>query len=171
VLIFREDSQGNVKYALREYAAYEKLAWYQVPLFHYVLFVTCMLIFLSVIMTALVSFFVNRRRIDRLPQPRLAHLARWLLGVVTGLGLAFVALFIVATPDFKVITGEASLLNILGFISIPLAVLTIGTVLFSVLAWKNHYWTIAGRVYYTLVTLAEVAFVWFLNYWNLLGMI
>jgi hypothetical protein len=37
------------------------------------------------------------------------------------------------------------------------------------LAWKNRYWGIAGRGYYTLVTVAAVAFVWFLNYWNLLG--
>jgi hypothetical protein len=41
--------------------------------------------------------------------------------------------------------------------------------LYSVLAWKNSYWGIAARVHYTLVTVAAVAFVWFLNYWNLLG--
>jgi hypothetical protein len=34
---------------------------------------------------------------------------------------------------------------------------------------KNNYWGIATRVHYTLVTVAAVAFVWFLNYWNLLG--
>ena len=79
--------------------------------------------------------------------------------------------FVVATDGNTVVTGEAPLLNVLGFISIPLAVLTIGAVVFTVLAWKNQYWQIAGRVYYTLVTLAAVAFVWFLNYWNLLGMI
>jgi hypothetical protein len=28
---------------------------------------------------------------------------------------------------------------------------------------------LAGRVHYTLVTVAAVAFMWFLNYWNLLG--
>ena len=49
------------------------------------------------------------------------------------------------------------------------AVLTVGALVYTVLAWKNSYWGIAGRVYYTLVTVAAVAFVWFLNYWNLLG--
>jgi hypothetical protein len=49
------------------------------------------------------------------------------------------------------------------------AVLTAGALVSTVLAWKNRYWGIAGRAYYTLVTLAAVAFVWFLNYWNLLG--
>jgi hypothetical protein len=38
-----------------------------------------------------------------------------------------------------------------------------------VLVWKDSYWNIAWRVYYTLVTVAAVAFIWFLNFWNLLG--
>jgi hypothetical protein len=38
-----------------------------------------------------------------------------------------------------------------------------------VLAWKDGYWSIAGRVYYSLATVAAVAFVWFLNFWNMLG--
>ncbi len=49
------------------------------------------------------------------------------------------------------------------------AVLTAGAVVYAVLAWTNRYWDISARVYYTLVTVAAVAFVWFLNYWNLLG--
>jgi len=49
------------------------------------------------------------------------------------------------------------------------AVLTVGALVFTVLAWKNRYWGIAGRAYYTLVTFAAAAFVWFMNYWNLLG--
>jgi hypothetical protein len=172
VLIFREDAQGNIKYAYGDSTmAFEKQAWYELPLFHYVLFTTCMLLFLSVIIAALVSFFVNRRRTDRPPQPGLARVARWVLGGVAVLSLAFVALFVIATPDAKVLTGEASLLNVLGFISIPLAVLANGAVVFTMLAWKNHYRRLAGRLHYTLGTLAAVGFVWFLSYWNLLGMI
>jgi sulfite exporter TauE/SafE len=49
------------------------------------------------------------------------------------------------------------------------ALLTIGALASMVLAWKNSYWGNASRAYYTLVTVAAVAFVWFLNYWNLLG--
>ena len=172
VLIFREDAQGNIKYAFWDRRTFKKQAWYEVPLFHYVLFATCMLLFLSVIIAALVNLFVNRRRTDPQPQPRLARAALWVLGGAAVLGLAFVALFLIATPNnASVLTGEAPLLNSLGFISIPLAVLAIGAVGFTVLAWKNHYWDRAGRVYYTLVTLAAAAFVWFLNYWNLLGAI
>ncbi len=49
------------------------------------------------------------------------------------------------------------------------ALLTVGALVYAVLAWKKGYWGVAFRAYYTLVTVAAVAFVWFLNYWNLLG--
>jgi hypothetical protein len=49
------------------------------------------------------------------------------------------------------------------------ALLTPATLVYTVLAWKDHYWGVAYRMYYTLVTIAAIAFVWFLNYWNWLG--
>ena len=49
------------------------------------------------------------------------------------------------------------------------AALTVAAGVYTVLAWKDGFWGLAGRVHYTLVTIAAVAFVWFLNYWNLLG--
>ena len=55
-------------------------------------------------------------------------------------------------------------------ITVPqLVAYALATGVYTVLAWKDSYWGITGRLYYTLVTIASVAFVWFLNYWNLLG--
>ncbi len=48
------------------------------------------------------------------------------------------------------------------------AALALGSALFAVLAWKNGYWSIVGRMHYTLVVLALLAFVLWLNNWNLL---
>ena len=48
--------------------------------------------------------------------------------------------------------------------SVLSAVLTVGALLYRVLAWKNSYWALAARVHYTLVAVVAVAFVWFLNY-------
>jgi hypothetical protein len=39
----------------------------------------------------------------------------------------------------------------------------------TVLAWKDRYLGITTRLYYTMVTVAAAAFIWLLNYWNLLG--
>ena len=49
------------------------------------------------------------------------------------------------------------------------AVFTLGAIGVSVVSWKQRYWSLAGRLHYTLVVLAGAAFVWFLYTWNLLG--
>ena len=36
-------------------------------------------------------------------------------------------------------------------------------------AWRNGWWTRYGRVQYSVIALASLAFLWSLNYWNLLG--
>jgi hypothetical protein len=54
-------------------------------------------------------------------------------------------------------------------VALTAAILALGSAAFSVLAWKNGYWSPLGRVHYTLVVLALLAFVWWLNNWNLLG--
>lgn len=47
--------------------------------------------------------------------------------------------------------------------------LTLGLIVFTVLAWKNQYWSLVGRVHYSLLTTAAIGFISFLTYWNLLG--
>jgi hypothetical protein len=34
-------------------------------------------------------------------------------------------------------------------------------------AWARRYWSLPGRIHYTLVTLAALALVGWLAYWNL----
>jgi hypothetical protein len=41
--------------------------------------------------------------------------------------------------------------------------------IFTVLAWVKGWWKVSTRVYYTLVTLAVFAGIWWAHYWNLLG--
>ena len=49
------------------------------------------------------------------------------------------------------------------------AILGLATPVFAVLAWKDGYWSVWGRIHYTVLAVAALAFVWWLNYWNLLG--
>jgi hypothetical protein len=65
--------------------------------------------------------------------------------------------------------GVSTIYKIVLGLGVVSAVLTVGALIYGVLAWKRSYWGIGSRVHYTLVTVAAVAFVWFLNYWNLLG--
>jgi len=129
------------------------------------------LIFLSMIPGLLIHIIWNRRQRDeRKLEPRGARVAFWII-----LGLSFLnLLFVIGT----ILWGEQNLAPLFGIstnykfvlgLGVLSAVLTVGALVYTVLAWKNRYWGILGRLYYTLVTVTAVTFVWFLNYWNLLG--
>jgi CubicO group peptidase (beta-lactamase class C family) len=47
-------------------------------------------------------------------------------------------------------------------------ILAVATVLGALVAWRNGYWRLSGRLHYTLVALAGIGFTCFLYYWNLL---
>lgn len=49
------------------------------------------------------------------------------------------------------------------------AILTLLTIPLAVLAWLKKHWTFQDRIHYTLVTAALIAFIWWLNFYNLLG--
>jgi hypothetical protein len=172
-LFFREDAQGNPRYVFLHSMPVMvgvKVSWYDSSSLHLALLAVCYLLFLSLLIAGPVGFFVNRGRTDLPSRPPMARLARWVLGgvallaVVLAAGLAFMMSDIIA-----LMVGDPGVLTVLGAVSVLLAVLTVAAVVLTVVAWLRSYWRLAGRIHYTLVTLAAVAMVWFLNYWNLLG--
>jgi CubicO group peptidase (beta-lactamase class C family) len=171
-IVFREDDRGRITHLFTDYTpqfGFERLNWYETPGFNMALFIGCVLVFLSMIIIALIRAIRNRRQTGvQERNPKGARTASWIILVICILNLLFVAgLFLWNNPypslgiplQFQVVLG-------LGVLS---AVLTVGALVYMVLAWKDRYWGVAYRVYYTLVTIAAVAFVWFLNFWNLLG--
>jgi hypothetical protein len=170
-IVFREDDRGRITHMFTDLTpmfAFEKLKWYETPGFNMVLALGCVLIFLSMIPVALIRAIRNRLSGDRKSAPRGAHVAHWIILGICVLNLLFVvgtALWGNPVPLF----GISMIYKIVLGLGVLAAVLTVGALVYTVLAWKNSYWGIAARVYYTLATVAAVAFVWFLNYWNLLG--
>jgi len=169
---FREDERGNITHLFTDYTpqfAFEKLKWYETTEFNMVLFIGCTLIFLSLIVVVIVRAIRSRRQgSEREPSPGGARYAEWIILGICVLNVLFVVgslLWNNPRPSFGVSLNFQIVLG-LGVLS---AVLTVAALGYTVLAWKNRYWSTVGRAYYTLVTVAAVAFVWFLNYWNLLG--
>lgn len=39
----------------------------------------------------------------------------------------------------------------------------------AVQVWRHRYWTLGGRLHYTMVALAALMFSWFFVQWNILG--
>jgi CubicO group peptidase (beta-lactamase class C family) len=172
-LVFREDAQGRITHMFSDFMpqfAFEKLSWYETPGFAMALLLVCVLAFLSMIPVVLVRALRNRRlSSDRKPAPRAARVAGWIILGISVLNLLFpvgFALWVIPPSVVHPLTVIAKIVLGLGVMS---AVLTVGALVYTVLAWKYRYWGIAFRAYYTVVMVAAVAFVWFLNYWNLLG--
>jgi len=165
---FREDAQGRIAYLFTDMIpqfAFEKEKWYETPGFNMPLLMVSLLMFLSVLPVALIRS--RRAKGDHTSIPRGARVAHQLVVWISVLNLLFVAGTVVWGP--WVMFGIPLIYKIVMGLGVLASLLTVGALVYTVLAWKNSYWGIAARVYYTLVTVSAVAFVWFLNQWNLLG--
>jgi hypothetical protein len=49
-----------------------------------------------------------------------------------------------------------------------IAVLTLSVTPLAIIAWWKGWWSRIGRLHYTLIALAGLAFTWFLAYWSVL---
>jgi len=173
-IVFHEDDKGRITRMstdlMPEYAVL-KLDWYEMPGFNMVLLQGCTLAFLSMIFAAVIGAIRNRLRGDPKPTSRGARVANWIILGISVLNLLVLAGIFLGMAEIgqNVLLDPPLIVKIaLGF-GVLSAVLTTGALVYTMLAWKNNYWGAAFRTYYTLVTVAAVAYVWFMNYWNLLG--
>ena len=160
--------QGRITYLFQgnlPINGYRKLAWYDTLRVHYGLLAGCLAVFLSALVVWPIGWFVTRR--TAASRPRLAGLARWLAWGVSALYVLFVILFVVSLRDLA--QFPTSLTTAALGIALVSTVLTGGMVACTGLAWHRRYWSAIGRAYYTVLTVAALSFIWFLNYWNLLG--
>lgn len=171
-IVFQEDDRGRTARLFTDYTpqfGFEKLNWYETPRFNMALLIICVLAFLSTIIIALMRAILSRRQGEgHGHDSKCARTAFRIILGISSLNLLFVVgSFLWNNPypsfgiplEFKIVLG-------LGVFS---AALTTAALIYAVLAWKGRYWSVAFRAHYTLVTIAAVAFVWFLNQWNLLG--
>ncbi len=170
-MVFREDDRGRITHMFTDLTpqfAFEKLNWYETTAFNMALFMGSALIFLSMILVAAIRSLRGRLSGHQRPVSRGVRAASSIILGISVLNLVF----IVGTLLWGIpvmLFGYSTIYKIVLGLGVLSAVLTCGALVTTALAWKNSYWNAAGRVYSTLVTIAAVAFVWFLNYWNLLG--
>jgi CubicO group peptidase (beta-lactamase class C family) len=170
-MFFREDGKGNIVYMFTDIIpewGYIKLDWYETPGFNMLLALVCVGTFLSMLPVALIRFIRNRRA--ELAS-RGARTANWIIVAICILNLLFIlgiALWFRPMHPSE-LHDIPRIVEIVMGLAVLAALLTVGALVYTVLAWKNRYWGVAYRVYYTLATIAAAAFVWFLYYWNWLG--
>ncbi|MBN1428512.1 MAG: alpha/beta fold hydrolase [Anaerolineae bacterium] len=107
--------------------------------------------------------------------PALARVARGLGVAVAVLGLVFwVGLLLVVHQTLQtdfIMVGFALPASCGWLFAVPYLVIlpTVGLVVLLLVVWKHGYWTLVGRIQYTLLTLAALAFGFFNIYWGLMG--
>jgi hypothetical protein len=65
--------------------------------------------------------------------------------------------------------GVSSIINILLIIPFLTIAGGFGFFIIFVLTWKKRLWSIFNRIHFNLVTVSTLVYIWWLNYWNLLG--
>lgn len=164
-ILFREDDQGRITRMyinFINFTAFDKLDWYETFSFNIALLLGCVLIFLSLIPVAAIRAIRNSRLSgERNPLPRGACMAQWFI-----LGICALNLLVVVGTAWGAMGGVSNelldpppIIKIMMGLGVLSATMTVGALVYTALAWKNSYWGIAARAYYTLVAIAAVAFV------------
>jgi CubicO group peptidase (beta-lactamase class C family) len=110
-----------------------------------------------------------RRYRDRPADGRRPTVARAVLALYALLVLVLAGSVLVGLGDLvALVAGGSPVLAVVAAVPVALVVLAATAVAFAGLAWRDGYWTLPGRVHYTLVTAVAVAFVVQLGYWEFL---
>ncbi len=172
-IVFALDGAGQATAAYlssRSSQLFERLPWYATPALGQIVLIVCLLLFLSLPL-ALGAAWLRRRDKAADDQPRAARLARALAVAAALLNLLFLLGYVgvmLLAPQ-SIAFGQVALLR--GVLILPLlaALAAVASLPMLWLAWREHFWGVASRLHYTVTVVGLLAFVWFLNQWNLLG--
>jgi len=166
--------EEDTQYAFFFDGAYIRQPWYGANSLHLGLLGLSLFIFLSAVIAyparGLVRRHYRKTYPDAVPPTPLGErLALWAGWVFALLSLLFWVIFSLVMSDLNsLVFGLPPAVNVLMVIPYVLGVLAAGLLVFAVLAWVKKYWTVSGRIFYTLLALAAAAHMWFLSYWNLI---
>jgi hypothetical protein len=161
--IFKADEQGQVRY-MRDSGEVAtaiiriKQPWYGGQVFHFGLLVFSLLTFLLTVIAAVVAFFISlRKRATGRYSPWQARLAR---GIALALCLAFIFFVVIF-----ILKNDDPLQPLILIMAWLIAILSAGVTFMAIAAWWKGWWGLAGRLHYTVIALAALAFTWFESYW------
>ncbi|MEA5596900.1 serine hydrolase domain-containing protein [Rivularia sp. UHCC 0363] len=173
---FGEDKNEQVEFAFNplfpKIGAYEKIAWYESVWAQVGIAAFCTIMFF----TAFIMYPIIP--IIRCLRGKSGKFERQLNGawVIASLVATLNLVFLIGFPlslwligFWKLVYGVPTVVICLLILPLVSTFLTLALLIFSTVIWKYKFWSILGRFYYSLVTLAALIFVPFLAYWNLLG--
>ena len=164
-IAFRKGHNDHVTHLFFGTAAYKKLRWYETTVFQLGLIGFFVLVFLSACVVNLLP--VLGLQLLHMPQS-----SQLLVGLASALNLVFLVGLAVAVfkiDQWEFVYGVPPVLIALLVIPLVTTILTVGLPIIAALIWESEYWSVIGRLHYSLITLSALAFIPFLRFWNLLG--
>ncbi|NJN59605.1 MAG: beta-lactamase family protein [Leptolyngbyaceae cyanobacterium SL_5_9] len=170
---FGEDPEGHIAFAFNpiypKIGTYERIPWYETIWVQLGIAGFCTVFFLSSSVVWLIRPLIQHR--GKRHEKRL-NWALNLAGMIGLLNLIFLIglpLSLWLTGVWKVVYGVPAVA--IAFLCLPLiaTVMTFTLPVANVIVWNKGYWSLMERSHFSLVTLAAIAFIPFLLYWNLLG--
>jgi CubicO group peptidase (beta-lactamase class C family) len=169
-LVFRQDEQGRITHLFLNdvpYMAFRRLPWNETPRFMLLLIGGCALVFLSAVIgwpwAAFIAWGVPR---EATGFSRLASLLAWITSAAA-LAWMIAAAFVLRDPN-ELAYGVTPTVDWMLWATPVIVGLVAIVLVCSLVAWLRGYWRFSGRLHYTCVLVAGLAFVWFLHYGNLL---
>ena len=101
-------------------------------------------------------------------EPALASLTLMLLAL-TSIVFAFAIATVIVNNLSTLIFGYPPSLRIVLALPVIAIALTVLASVFAVRSWQVPYWTALQRIRYLALAILSFAFIWTLNYWNLIG--
>jgi CubicO group peptidase (beta-lactamase class C family) len=145
--------------------------WHADQPFNLTLLIAGLLMALTAVLIAPIGLFGMRTKApaDEM-RSWLRHTARW-SGLVWGLlSLVYVIWFVAWVSQIN--TNIAALNNLpiaLSILPWITSLLALGLAGLCVMAWRNKFWGLSGRIHYSLIALSALGLLWFEFYWHLLG--
>ncbi len=173
---FGEDKNEQVEFAFNplfpKIGAYEKIAWYESVWAQVGIAAFCTIMFFTAFIMYPIIPIIRGLRGKSGKFERQLNGAWVIASLVATLNLVFLIGFPLSLwliGFWKLVYGVPTVVICLLILPLVSTFLTLALLIFSTVIWKYKFWSILGRFYYSLVTLAALIFVPFLAYWNLLG--
>jgi CubicO group peptidase (beta-lactamase class C family) len=172
-VVFQIGPEGRTDqffYGFLPIMSFIRMPWHMQPALHMPLVGFSLLVFLVTFLALPVSSLATRpyrRRLNYRP-PLAARLALWLAWLLSLLALAFVIALVVTVADPEIVFGMPTLGEIAFLSAYLMALLATALVLMAGLGWFKRWWSLGGRILYSIVAAAGVIFLIWMVYWNVI---
>lgn len=172
-IAFQRGENQKVLYLFNEepQKTFHKIHWYETKSFSILLFITCILIFVINMLCRSIKLIRNRIRKDKQRQGKLEIVSDTAICITSSFFIISTAIFLgfLMKVDYTIQYG----MPIVGYIALSGlllgAVFTMVTSVICIISWLKKRFTFLYLTLYTFSCIACIAYVWFLNCWNLLG--